>query len=278
MPHSDPMHHKGFWAGALVSAVVAALLVAVPTGPASATWGPTPAASSGRIGPGVQMVTAGRSCTASFVFRAGHRVLLGYAASCATRTPVSGPDSCRARSLPLGTRVRLADRGRTLGHGRLVYSSLRALHRAGVTDAALCAANDFALVRVRGAARRRVVASMPYWGGPTGLAPLPAAGSTVFGLARPTRAARTLPRAGQVVAVSGSTATVNTPLPSGRAARGSGFLDDTGRAVGILTASAGTGDNVVASLADAVAFARGHGLPRLHIVRGRAGFSGAAVL
>jgi hypothetical protein len=273
------MHHKGFWAGALVSAVVAALLVVGPTGPATAsTVAVTATSGAGRVGPGVQLVTAGRACSASFVFRAGHRVFLGYAASCATRTRVTGTDSCHARPLPRGTRVRIVDRGHTVGHGRLAYSSLRALRRTGVTDVATCAANDFALVRLRGAARHRVATSMPYWGGPTGLAPLPAAGSTVFGLARPSRAARTLPRAGQVVAVTGSTATVNTPLPSTRASRGGGFLDDAGRAVGILTASVGSGDNVVVSLADAITFARAHGLPRLRLVRGRDGFSGAAIL
>jgi hypothetical protein len=271
------MHHKGFWARALVSVLAAALLGVGPTGPATASMG-SATATAGRIGPGVQLVTGGRACTASFVFRAGHRVFLGYAASCATRTPVTGTDSCRARPLPRGTVVRLVDRGRTVGHGRLAYSSLRALRRAGVTDAATCAANDFALVRLRGAARHRIGTSMPYWGGPTGLGPLPTAGSTVFGLAQPSRAARTLPRAGQVVAVTGATATVNTPLPSRRASRGGGFLDDAGRAVGILTASAGSGDNVVVSLADAVAFARAHGLPGLHLVRGRDAFSGAAIL
>jgi hypothetical protein len=154
---------------------------------------------------------------------------------------------------------------------------LRALRRAGVTDDATCAANDFALVRIRGALRRHVDAEMPYWGGPSGLGELPAAGTMVFGLTRPSAGARTLPRAGQVTAVGG-TASVTTPLASSRAARGGGFLDDAGRAVGILTASTSAGDNVVASLADAVAFAQGHGVAGLRLVSGTGAFSGSAVL
>jgi len=265
----------GLLAAALLSFLAAAAVVTGASGPVAAATG---SSGAGVVGPGAQLVTAGRTCTANFVFRAERRLYVGYAASCATRRAATGGNACTARSLPLGTSVRLADRGRTLGYGELRYSSLRAMRRAGVTDAATCAANDFALVRVRGALRRQVVATMPYWGGPSGLGELPAAGTTVFGLTRPSPGARTLPRAGQVTVADGGTATVNTPLASGRSARGSGFLDDAGRAVGILTTSTAAGDNAVVSLADAVAFAGGHGLPGLVLVPGRSGFSGAATL
>lgn len=278
MAHSDPMQSKGFVGAGLLAALLGALLVVAPGGPAAASWGPTPASAAGSVGPGVQIITAGRTCTASFVFRTRHRVFLGYAASCATRSAVTGAATCRARSLPLGTRVRLANRGRTIGHGRLAYSSVRALRRAGVRNAATCAANDFALVEVRGATRRKVSASVPYWGGPAALGPLPTAGSTVFGLARPARSARMLPRAGAVTARTSRAATVSTPLASTRSARGSGFLDDAGRAVGILTVPASSGDNVVVSLADAVAYARTHGVRGLRLVRGTEPFSGTAIL
>lgn len=265
-------HRKGFLALATVVSAVVTVTLLGATGPAAA-------AGSGRIGPGTQLVTAGRTCTANFVFRdARHRVFVGYAASCATRTAASAGGACTARSLALGTRVRFADRGRTVGYGELRYSSLRALRRAGVTDAATCAANDFALVEVRGPARSRVDASVPYWGGPSGLGALPAADTMVFGLARPSASARTLPRAGTVTVSGTGAATVSTLLPSTRSARGSGFLDDAGRAVGILTASTSTGENTVASLAAAVAFARAHGVAGLRVVRGAEAFSGAVVL
>jgi hypothetical protein len=262
---------KGFLVTAALSAAAAAVTVLGPTGPAVA-------AGAGRIGPGTQMVTAGRSCTANFVFRdARHRVYVGYAASCATQgTRVA--DACTARSLPLGTRVRFADRGRTLGYGTLRYSSLRAMHRAGVTDPATCAANDFALVRVRGAARQRVAASVAYWGGPSSIGTLPAVGTTVFGLLRPAARSRTIPRVGEVASVGTDKAIVTTALPSTRAARGSGFQDMSGRAVGILTASSGSGSNTVVSLSDAVAFARAHGVAGLRVVRGHDAFTGSAIL
>jgi hypothetical protein len=265
-------------AGVLVAALVSAVTAVVALGGAT---GPVAAApvSPASIGPGTQLITAGRTCTASFVFRdARLRLYVGYAASCATRRAATAGNPCSARSLPRGTVVRLAERGHTLGYGRLRYSSLRALHRAGVTDAATCAANDFALVRIRGALRRQVDAGMPYWGGPSGLGALPAAGATVFGLARPSRGARTLPRAGQVTETVQGTATMTTPLASSRAARGSGFLDDAGRAVGILTDSTAAGDNTLVSLADVVAFARTHGVAGLRLVPGRTSFSGSAIL
>ncbi|MGY2875920.1 hypothetical protein ACVW00_003110 [Marmoricola sp. URHA0025 HA25] len=266
---------KGVLAAVLVGLTAALVVLGGATGPVAAV--PFSAGASA-VGPGTQLVTAGRTCTASFVFRdSGNRTYLGYAASCATRTAATG-NPCAARPLPLGTRVRLADRGRTLGYGELRYSSLRALRRAGVVDAATCAANDFALVQIRGTLRRQADATMPYWGGPSGLGELPAAGTTVFGLTRPSPGARTLPRAGQVSAGGGGTATVTTPLASGRAARGSGFLDSAGQAVGILTTSTATGENTVVSLADAVAFASQHGVPGLRIVHGHATFTGSAIL
>lgn len=263
------MPRKGFLATVALSVVAATVTVLGPTGPAAA-------AGSGRIGPGAQATTAGRTCSVNFVFRdAGGRTFVGYAASCASR-PTTTATGC-ARSLPLGTQVRFADRGRTVGHGTLRYSSFQALRQAGLTTRAACAANDFALVQVRGAARRALDPSMPYWDGPSSVAGLPAAGSMVFGLARPSAGARLLPRAGQVDTV-GSTATVTTLLPSNRAARGSGFLDDAGRAVGVLTASRASGSNRVVSLSDAVDYARSHGVAGLELVPGAGAFSGAAVL
>lgn len=263
------MPRKGFLATAALSVVAATVTVLGPTGPASAT-------GADRIGPGTQVVTAGKTCAVNFVFRdARGRTFVGYAASCASRRATTA-GQC-ARSLPLGTEVRFADRGRTVGHGVLRYSSFRALRRAGVTARSACAANDFALVQVRGAARRALDPSMPYWDGPHSVAALPASGSMVFGLARPSAGARLLPRAGEVTAV-GSTATVTTLLPSTRSARGSGFLDDAGRAVGILTASTASGSNRVVSLSGAVDYARSHGMAGLRLVPGAGSFSGAAVL
>jgi hypothetical protein len=265
-------HGKGFLVTAVLGAVTAAVTVLGTTGPASA-------AGAGRIGPGTQMVTAGSSCTANFVFRDGRgRVFVGYAATCATSRVARGGDACTARSLALGTRVRFADRGRTVGYGTLSYSSLRAMRRAGVTDPATCAANDFALVQVSGDARRRVAASVAYWGGPSSVGTLPEVGTTVFGLLRPAAQSRTIPRVGEVAGTGSGNALVTTALPSTRAARGSGFQDPEGRAVGILVASSRSGSNTVVSLWDAVTFARAHGVAGLRVLRGHDAFTGSAIL
>jgi hypothetical protein len=262
---------RGFLASAVVALAVVASSLLVSTGPATA-------AGAGRIGPGTQMVTNGRTCTAAFAFRdSRHRVYLGYAASCAVRKS-SAANRCALRPLPVGTKVRLVERGRTVGVGTLRYSSLRSLRHAGVTDAATCAANDFALVQLRGAARRHLDPTVPHWGGPSGIGALPAAGTTVFALFRPSTSARTLPRAGTVDSVGSATAVVTTPLASRRGAKGSGFLDDSGRAVGILTGWSASGANTVESLATVVSYARHHGVPGLRVVRGTVKATGSAIL
>lgn len=280
MPQACPMQitasGRGFLAAALFAVVATVLAVTGPTGPAAAS---SSAVAGGRIGPGTQMITAGRSCTANFAFRdARHRLFVGYAASCAVRRVATNGNACTARPLPLGTRVAFAERGRTLGHGTLRYSSLRNLRRAGVTDPATCAANDFALVRVRGAVARKVDPTVPHWGGPAGIGELPAKDAIVFGLLRPSARQRALPRVGTVAVLGTGSAVITTPLPSTRAARGTGFLDDAGRAVGILTASRSNGSNTVVSLAAVVEFARLHGFAGLRVVRGHEPFATSAVV
>ncbi len=231
-----------------------------------------------RIGPGVQLVTAGRTCTAGFVFRDGGRLYLGYAASCAARGAVPA-NRCSARSLRLGTAVRIVDRGREVGTGTLAYSSFRSLRLAGVTDPAACAAGDFALVRLPSGARRAIDATVPHWGGPTGLAGLPTPGGTVFGLGRSGAAqALPVPKAGDIRAVDGDLATIFTPLPGTRRERGGVVLDDAGRAVGMISSVRPSGHQAVGSLAAQVAFARGHGLPGLRVVPGGAFSGGVAIL
>ena len=123
---------RRFVAIALGASLLAVPSVLGPTGPAS---GAEIVTSGGRVGPGTQLVTGGRSCTANFVFRdARRRVFVGYAASCAVRKAATAGNACSARPLPRGTRVRLADRGRTLGYGVLRYSWL--VHRRDLGDEA----------------------------------------------------------------------------------------------------------------------------------------------
>jgi hypothetical protein len=177
----------------LTSAVTATLLLlaALLASPATqaqadlpARWAP---AAKAKIHPGVQMFTRGAQCTGNFVFkdRIG-RVYVGYAAHCAGRGAATDTNGCKTRSHPLGTRVRfakgatLATNGTTVGGGTLVYSSWIKMRQRNTRGAA-CAANDFALVRVDRNDRRKVNPSVPFWGGPTGLATAGApAGTQVY--------------------------------------------------------------------------------------------------
>ena len=87
----------------LVTTTLLAVSLALPTQAATADGPRT-------IGPGVQMITAGRLCTANFVFRdARRRSYVGYAAHCAIRRGATPADGCATDSRPLGTRVRFVE-------------------------------------------------------------------------------------------------------------------------------------------------------------------------
>src|SRR5688572_5469671 len=169
-------------------ALVAALLLPLPAGAAAeeraARWAP---AATATITPGVQMFTRGAQCTGNFVFRdAARRTYVGYAAHCAGRGEATDTNGCNTRSVEIGTPVRFArgataaTGGDTVGRGRLAYSSWRTMRARGESRGPVCAANDFALVRVGARHVRKVNPSVPFWGGPTGLSEGAAAGTQVF--------------------------------------------------------------------------------------------------
>lgn len=280
--------------GRFLGTLVAGLLTAVPLAVASpataadvgARWAP---AAQATITPGVQMFTKGAQCTGNFVFADGHgRVYVGYAAHCAGKGEATDTNGCRTRSQPLGTRVRFAQgatavtAGDTVGHGRLAYSSWRTMRRLGTSRARLCAANDFALVRVNRRAVDRVNPSVPVWGGPTGVHGVPDTGDQVYSYGRSSlRPTDVLsPKTGAVIGRThagwGFDAYTVTPGIPGDS--GSGFLDADGRAVGVLSTVALAplaGSNGVGSLARELRFAQRHsGISGLHLVRGTVPFTG----
>ena len=275
------------WRGRLSSSrPVTALLVVVlllagglVAGVAAA---PAPAAASGqRIGPGVQTYTKGAQCTANFVFKDRQgRTFVGYAAHCAGKGDSSQTNGCHTASWPLGTRVAfrtggnvLTD-GTTLGHGRLRYSSWIAMHRAHTRGAATCAYNDLALVQVVGASLRKVDPTVPVLGGPTGVAAPPAVGGKVYSYgASSLRGGQA--KQGTVQQRGRWTTQVFTASPGIPGDSGSGFLDGRGRAFGVLSTIAifpETGSNGVGTLSLEMAYAARHGVPGLHLVRGRTAF------
>ena len=245
-------------------------------------------ASSARLHPGVQAYTAGAQCTTNFVFRdARDRVYLGYAAHCAGKGDATDTDGCRTTSQPIGTRVRFAeggslvDGGTTVGHGRLAYSSWTTMRQRGAGSNA-CAANDFALVRVARADRRKVNPSIPMWGGPVGLSTAGAGpGTQVYSYGQSSLRPTTLlsPKTG---ASLGSTYggwgwDVYTATPGIPGDSGSGFLDRDGRALGTLSTVAIAplaGSNGLGDLASELRYAQRHsGIRGLRLVRGTEPFS-----
>lgn len=269
----------------ILTTFVVALGLASASPASTSAWAPADRAT---ITPGVQMFTKGAQCTGNFVFRdrAG-RTYVGYAAHCAGRGAATDTDGCHTRSWPLGTRVRfardatVATNGETVGRGRLVYSSWRTMRARGESRRAVCAANDFALVRVGAAHVRNVNPSVPFWGGPTGLARSVPVGTRVhsYGTSslRPTEVLS--PKTGASLGATdrGWGVEVYTATPGIPGDSGSGFLDDRGRAVGTLSTVAVAplpGSNGLGNLARELDYARAHsGLAGLHLVRGTERYS-----
>jgi hypothetical protein len=259
------------------------LLLSLLTGLALLAGPTTTAEAAGTIHPGVQMFTQGAQCTGNFVFTddAG-RTYVGYAAHCAGKGEATDTNGCTTASQPLGTPVRFAEgataatSGTTLGHGTLAYSSWRTMRAIGTSSNAACAANDFALVRVDAADAGKVDPTVPFWGGPTGLATKAEAGSQVYSYGQSSLRPTTLlsPKTGVSLGSThrGWGLDVYTATPGIPGDSGSGFLDAEGRAVGTLSTVAIAplaGSNGLGSLARELQFAQRHsGIEGLRLVRG----------
>lgn len=274
-------------ASVVPSAAPGASLPAAASVSATAGWAP---AHRAPIGPGVQMYTRGAQCTGNFVFQdRARQVYVGYAAHCAATGGATDTDGCRTRSLPLGTPVRFARGGSALGGGtsvgagRLAYSSWATMRRLRTRASALCAYNDFALVRVGRAHVGKVNPSLPFWGGPTAIRRRAVApGETVYSYGSSSlRGGRNAlsPKQGLALGDSagGWSHRVFTLTPGIPGDSGSAFLDAQGRAVGTLStiavaplpASNGAGD-----LWRQLAFAQRHsGIRGLRLVPGTVRFS-----
>lgn len=214
------------------------------------------------------------------------RTYVGMAAHCASKGSDTDTDGCNTASYPLGTRVQFvvgmgpSSGGTQVGTGVLRYSSWLAMQKAGTRDAEACAYNDLALVQVDKQYLPRVSPTVPVFGGPTGLgAALPAAGSAIYTYGSSSLRSSSAARSGTVQTSSPWSMTVRTSPAGVPGDSGSGYLNAAGRAIGVLSTInilPDTGSNGVGSLPREVAFARGHGLPRLSLVKGGAFTPGAS--
>ena len=295
-----PPHHLTALLDATRAAVLTTAMVLVPIGlgvdPGPAP-GPAPTASSrwapaatATITPGVQMVTRGSQCSGNFVFTdIRNRVYVGYAAHCAGLGEATDTNGCRARSVPLGTRVRFAEHmtpatpGTTHGYGRLAYSSWTSMRQRGLSGGPGCDYNDFALVRVEAPYVGRVNPSVPWWGGPTRLGPGRLdRGQRILGYGSSGLRAGLSPlgpKVGTSLGQSGGgwTHDVYTATPGIPGDSGSGYLDPQGRALGVLSTVEVTplpGSNGVGDLHRQLRYAqRWSGIAGLRLVPGTRPFS-----
>ncbi len=220
-----------------VTAVLAALVLltlALVAPAASSAWAP---AKTAAIHPGVQVFTAGAQCTSNFVFQEGSDVYLGQAAHCSGTGGQTETNGCSSGSLPLGTPVEVTGASRP---GTLVYNSWLTMQADGEADPNACAYNDLALIQIDPADVAKVNPSVPGLGGPTAVGAVGDLGSTVYSYGNSELRGgltKLSPKQGVVVQNEGGgwSHVVVTLTPGIPGDSGSGFLNGSGEAVGILS-------------------------------------------
>jgi hypothetical protein len=251
-------------------------VVMLATAGSAVAWAPE---GSATIHPGVMTFTGGSSfvngagqCTANFVFTdASGGVYLGQAAHCSSTGGDTATNGCNTQSLPLGTPIYSGDvvnGGLQDGTkiGTLAYNSWIAMQNAHEADANTCAYNDLALIKIDPSQVANVNPTVPFWGGPQGLAPAAASqGSQVFtygnSILRGGVSALS-PKSGASLgdfeSTGGWSEDVYTVSPGIPGDSGSGFMDSNGDALGVLSTvqfAPLAGSNGVGTLAKELAYA-----------------------
>jgi hypothetical protein len=257
----------------LMGVVVLALLAG--SGGASA-WAP---AGSATIHPGVMTFTGGSSflngagqCTANFVYTdSSGNVYLGQAAHCSSTGSNTETNGCSTKSLALGTPIyagELVNGGIQPGTliGTLAYNSWIAMQKAGEKNAAVCAYNDLALIKIEPGQLANVNPTVPFWGGPNGLAggaaPL---GERVFTYGNSilrggisALSPKTGLSLGEAEGSAGWSSQVYTVTPGIPGDSGSAYMDGSGNALGVLSTvelAPVPASNGVGTLAKEIAYA-----------------------
>jgi hypothetical protein len=234
----------------MLSILVLALLGSA--GSASA-WAPEGSAS---IHPGVMTFTNGPSflagagqCTANFVYTdASGGVYLGQAAHCSSTGSSTETNGCTSKSLPIGTPIYAGDlvnggiQNGTL-IGTLAYNSWLTMQGKGEKDANTCAYNDLALIKINAAQVPNVNPTVPFWGGPNGLAAgVSAQGDRVFTYGNSilrggvsALSPKTGVSLGDMEGTGGWSQSVYTVTPGIPGDSGSAYMDATGNALGVLS-------------------------------------------
>jgi hypothetical protein len=237
----------------------------------SIDWAP---AATATIHPGVQVFTAGAQCTSNFVFEEGTAVYLGQAAHCSGTGGQTETNGCTSRSLPIGTPVEVTGASRP---GTLAYNSWLTMQAKGEADPATCAYNDLALIRIDPADVASVNPSVPGFGGPTGVGDAGQPGATVFtyGNSELRGGVEQLsPKEGLLVQNEGNgwSHIVSTLTPGIPGDSGSGFYNEAGQAIGVLSTlqiAPLAGTNGVGDVGREIAYLRSQGgFPNIQLVPG----------
>lgn len=257
-------------------------------------WAP---ASTATIHPGVMTFTNASSflngasqCTANFVYTDGAgAVYLGQAAHCSSTGSSTSTNGCNTQSLPLGTPIwsgDLVNGGIQDGTriGTLAYNSWIAMQNAHETDANTCAYNDLALIKIDPSQVGNVNPTVPFWGGPNGLAPgVTQAGARVYSYGNSILRAgisalspKTGVSLGDLNGSGGWSQDVYTVTPGIPGDSGSGFMDASGNALGVLSTvelAPLVAANGVGTLAKELAYANAKTGLGLKVATGTAAFN-----
>jgi hypothetical protein len=244
---------------ALVSLTAVILAAAVSPSVASA-WAP---AGQAAVHPGVQVFTEGAQCTSNFVFQDASSVYLGQAAHCSGTGGQTETNGCTSGSLPLGTLVQISGASKP---GTLVYNSWLTMQAGGESNPDACAYNDLALIRIDPADVGKVNPSVPGFGGPTGVGGAGGLGSTVYSYGNSELRGgitKLSPKQGIVIQNEGNgwSHVVSTLTPGIPGDSGSGFLNGSGQAIGILSTlqlAPLPGSNGVGDIGMELAYMRAH--------------------
>jgi hypothetical protein len=243
-------------------------------------WAP---AGTAAVHPGVQTFTAGAQCTSNFVFEEGSTVYLGQAAHCSGTGGETETNGCTSGSLPIGTPVEITGASKP---GTLAYNSWLTMHAKGETDENTCAYNDLALIRIDPADVPNVNPSVPGFGGPEGVGQAGEPGSTVYTYGNSELRggiAQLSPKQGILLANEGGgwSHIVSTLTPGIPGDSGSGFYNEAGEAIGILSTlqfAPLAGTNGVGDLGKELAYLRSQGgFPNIQLVHGTKQFNGNLV-
>jgi hypothetical protein len=241
--------------------------------------GSAAAEGTGSVHPGVMTHTNGAQCTANFIFRDASATYIGQAAHCSGTGASTETDGCTAQSLPIGTPVTVDGASKP---GTMVYNSWLTMQANGEKDPDTCAYNDIALVELDPADAANVDPSVPFWGGPQGVAPsAPAAGSAVYSYGNSELRgglAPLSPKRGAIVQNQGGgwSHAVYTVTPGIPGDSGSAFLDSQGRALGVLSTLALAplpASNNVSDLGKMLDYMHTHGGPSASLVNGTTPFA-----